>query len=316
MKLWFRKSQGADTAVATETAVSEDVLVIDDPTGALDTSPGKPPASVNPPAQAQPPAPAASAAEKPAGAQAPNGRSLFKQLLAGLYDAVLITDVKGHVINTNGRMTESFGYTADETWNLPIDRLVPGINDVLIAKILQGLTGERYVMIEGRCTRKDQSTFPAEIAISRIELVNDGNLLFCVRNIERRQVQVNRLRIARRLLDQIPVAAVACDRKAIIRVINLPMARMLGYDTADTLTDQPFSCVWNEPRAAEVVQLVLAGEMVKEPIAMVNRRGHQLNLVATLTPDLDAHSKVGGFLATFTSAAVVSLNPHSGESKD
>ena len=315
MKLWFRKSQGADAAVATEPAVGEDVLVIEDPAGALETSPGQPPAIAHASAQPQPP-PAPSAAETTTGAQAPNGRSLFKQLLNGLYDAVLITDVKGHVINTNGRMTESFGYAADETWDLPIDRLVPGINDVLIAKILQGLTGEHYVMIEGRCTRKDQSTFPAEIAISHIELVNDGNLLFCVRNIERRQIQVNRLRTARRLLDQIPVAAVACDRKAIIRVINLPMARMLGYDMADALTDQPFSCVWNEPRAAEVVQRILNGEMVKEPIAMVNRRGHRLNLVATLTPDLDAHSKVGGFLATFTSAAVVSLTPHSGESKD
>jgi hypothetical protein len=43
---------------------------------------------------------------------------------------------------------------------------------------------------------------------------------------------------------------------------------------------------------------------------VVNTRGKQLQLVISLTPDLDAHKKPIGFLASFTSAAVISLSNH------
>ena len=63
-------------------------------------------------------------------------RSLYKQLLGGLYDAVLVTDPKGHVIDINNRVTYFFNYTPEETWDLPISTLIPGVNTALISRIL------------------------------------------------------------------------------------------------------------------------------------------------------------------------------------
>jgi PAS domain S-box-containing protein len=302
MKLWFKKSSEGKPETGRGAAGEPDALPdqpgIASPSDNAKASPhtGTPDTA----APSAPPPPSAEAGQSP--------RALFQQLLDGQYDAVLITDLKGHIVNTNRRMQEFFGYAADESWDLPIGRLVPGITQTMILQILRGLAQERYVLIEGRCIRKDEHSFPAEIAISQIALATDGNLLFSVRNIERRQQLMQRLQSARRLLDQIPTPAVACDKEGRIKVANLAMAKMLGYDTSDVLLDQPFSCVWNEQRAADVVARALNGESVKEPITLINRRGRTLHLVITLSPEQDARDKDVGFLAAFTSASVVTLN--------
>lgn len=309
MKLWFRKSTGAGVEVP-DTATVETVT----PPEKAPTAPG---AGTLRPSDAPPgdaaaahPPPRSTASPSPGGDSGPSSRSLFKQILDSQYDAVLITDLKGHIVNTNRRTQDYFGYAPDETWDLPIGHLVPGITDAMLQQILTGLARERHVLIDGRCVRKDESGFPAEIAISQITLTNDGNLLFCIRNIERRHLTMQRLQSTRRLLDQIPTPAVACDRESRIKVANLALARMLGHESPDLLENQPFSCVWNEPRAAEVVARVLGGETVKEPIVVMNLRGKPLHLVASLAPEQDAREKAIGFLASFTSAAVVSLNSH------
>ena len=41
-------------------------------------------------------------------------KSLFRQFLAGMYDAVVITDPNGHILEVNRRAVEHFGYNEDE----------------------------------------------------------------------------------------------------------------------------------------------------------------------------------------------------------
>lgn len=301
MKLWFKKTSEAGAGAAGAAAV--------DPAPAADTATDAAATQADTVSQA-PHSPAADPTPPPATPPAAGGqssRAIFRQILDGQYDAVLITDLKGHIVETNRRTQELFGYAPDETWDLPVSRLIPGITDTMIQQILDGLARERHIMIEGRCVRKSEGAFAGEIAISQIAFTNDGNLLFCIRNIERRHMAQQRLLSARRLLDQIPTPAVACDREGRIRAVNVALARMLGHESPDLLVDQPFSCVWNEPRAAEVVARVLGGETVKEPITVMNLRGKPLQLVVTMAPEQDTRDKAVGFLASFTSAAVVTL---------
>ena len=46
-------------------------------------------------------------------------RSLFRQLLAGMYDAVLITDPNGHLLELNPRAKEFLQYETDEVMDSP-----------------------------------------------------------------------------------------------------------------------------------------------------------------------------------------------------
>jgi PAS domain S-box-containing protein len=234
-------------------------------------------------------------------------RSLYKQLLGGLYDAVLITDPKGHVIDINTRVTNFFNFTREETWDLPISTLIPGVNTALISRIRQGLSGERFVLIDGQCVRKDRSTFAAEIAISSIDLVNDGDLVFSIRNVERRSAQMQKLKSCQNLLNHVPTAAAACDSEARIKVANAALARLLGYARADELGDKPFTVVWKEAGSTDAIKRVLAGELWKETVQVVKASGARIQLTLSLAPELNVRKKAIGFLAAFSPASVVTL---------
>ncbi len=317
MRLWFKKPQeeAAPQTVAdlaAEEGRGQKKNAAQAPLPAVDRGAAVPPTDAPPPA-------AVSARLEPASIQPPetvgkmsasyksDHRSLYKQLLAGLYDAVLITDPKGHIIDINARVTEFFNYNLEETWDLPISDLIPGVNTTLIARIRQGLSGERFVLIDGRCIRKDRSTFAAEIAISSIDLMNEGDLVFSIRNVDRRHVQMQRLKSCQSLLNHLSAAAAACDTAGNIKVANAALARLLGYAKADDLTDKPLSVIWEEAGSSDVVRRVLAGESWKEVVQVVSTTGTRLQMTLNLAPERDARKKVVGILAALSPAAVVAL---------
>jgi len=311
MKLWFKKPQTAEAAPPT--AVSPDAgesarqkagAEVGRPAGDTAVSPSP---SGEQPREREPASKPAGAVGKGDAEYKSDHRSLYKQLLSGLYDAVLVTDPKGHIIDINARVSDFFNYTLEETWDMPVSELVPGVNATLIARIHKGLAGERFVLLDGRCVRKDRTTFVAEIAISSISLMNDGDLVFCIRNVERRHAQMQRLKSCQNLLNHVVSASAACDEEAKIKVANTALCRLLGYAKTEDLVGKPFALMWKEAGASGVIRRVLEGTAVKETVQIVNASGTRLQMTLSLAPEYDARKKTIGFLASFAPASVVAL---------
>ncbi len=110
---------------------------------------------------------------------------LYYQLMNGLYDAILIMGDHGHVIDCNQRVTPTLGYAREEMWDKHISEFVKGITPKIFADMTQALGDNRQVLITARCSRKDGTTFLAEVGVSTMEL-NGHNLVFAIRNIEKR----------------------------------------------------------------------------------------------------------------------------------
>ncbi|MCA1809114.1 MAG: PAS domain-containing protein [Lentisphaerae bacterium] len=113
-------------------------------------------------AATQPPTPAPSIKEQT------RDRSLYKAVLASLYDAVIIVDHKGFIIASNGRAERFFGHSEADFWNLPCCNLITGFNPLVLGKIRAHVASGRFTVLNANCRRKDGSSFPAEIAISKI----------------------------------------------------------------------------------------------------------------------------------------------------
>ena len=116
---------------------------------------------------------------------------LYYQLMNGLYDAILIMGEHGHVIDSNQRVTPTLGYEREEIWDKHISEFVKGITPKIFADMTQALGDNRQVLITARCTRKDGTSFLAEVGVSVMEL-NGRNLVFSIRNIEKR---ISKMRI-------------------------------------------------------------------------------------------------------------------------
>ncbi|MBT3191951.1 MAG: response regulator [Verrucomicrobia bacterium] len=113
--------------------------------------------------------------------------SPYERLLQSIYDAVLITDSEGAVLECNHRAVDFLQYSQEELQAMPVTRLLCGVDDSVLASIRKNLLAHRYTLIEGSCRRKDGGTFPSEIAVNRLDLDPTGRLCFFIRDISVRK---------------------------------------------------------------------------------------------------------------------------------
>jgi phosphoserine phosphatase RsbU/P len=124
----------------------------------------------------------------------PFGEPDFQALLQNIYDAVLITDPRGQIVNANARAVQFFGFATSEFTGLNVVQLISGATADLFSTIWQTLQGDRFVLIEAWCNRKESDVFPAEISVNRLRLSNIDYLSFFVRNITLRKEAEEQLR--------------------------------------------------------------------------------------------------------------------------
>ena len=113
-------------------------------------------------------------------------RDMYRNLMNALYDAVLLVDEKGHVVDSNTRVEHTFGYSQSEMWDMSLQQLIKGFGPHVLDQLAEPLGEGRPVIIDGRGVRKDGSLFNAEITVSKVKLARIENLLFSVRDIGKR----------------------------------------------------------------------------------------------------------------------------------
>src|ERR1035437_6221032 len=124
--------------------------------------------------------------------------TLYHEFLQSIYDAVLITDWEGHILDGNARSTEFLGYALSELRDMAIFDVICGFDEAILQKICDNLDHDQFTLIEeAYCRRKDQSMFPAEIAINKLHLGNEKHICFFVRDITRRKQDEELLRQTR-----------------------------------------------------------------------------------------------------------------------
>ena len=182
--------------------------------------PEPPPISIVHPPAAEQPQPAEEP-PAPAEAKGPTQRELYRSLMDALYDAVLLVDDKGHVVDSSIRVEHVFGYTPGDMWDMSLSQLIRGFTPVIFTQLAQPLSENRPVIMSGRGVRKDGSLFDAEVSVSKVKLLRNDTMLFAVRDVTRRNESIKEKLMAQ--LQAKPAAAPAtppttkvlrCVRKA------------------------------------------------------------------------------------------------------
>ena len=120
----------------------------------------------------------------------------YDKLLESVYDGVFITDRRGVIVDFNGRAAEFFVMDEAQLLGLPVVELISGADERLIDTVLMNLNSSRYTLIEARCRRANGTSFPAEIAVNQVDLDNEGQLCFFVRDITLRRQTMDALEAA------------------------------------------------------------------------------------------------------------------------
>ncbi|MDD4871318.1 MAG: ATP-binding protein [Kiritimatiellae bacterium] len=126
----------------------------------------------------------------------------LKALFENLYDAALITDLTGRIIDANMRAVQYFQYTSQELAEGSIPDIIVGVDATVLQNICNNLVNDKFTLIQAHCTRKDGSYFPAEIASSRLHLSASEYLCFFIRDITTRREAEDEIKLARDELEQ------------------------------------------------------------------------------------------------------------------
>ena len=145
-----------------------------------------------------------------------------------MYDAVVITDPNGHILDINPRATEHFGYELDDVLDQPVSRLIPGLQPEVVQRIRKGLEGDRHVMINANGRDRDERKFACEVTVSVIDLMNPGDLVFTIRNIEKRRAIMTAYISKVNAFDVSAAALFVCDAAGRLTGTNRAFRSLFG----------------------------------------------------------------------------------------
>ncbi len=111
----------------------------------------------------------------------------FRELLESVYDAILITDIKGNIVKVNARAEEFFLMERELLCQTTARKLISGFTDAVYEKVVQSLEDHKHILLDAMCVRSDQTAFPAEVAVHRIYLTPNAQLCFSIRDVTARK---------------------------------------------------------------------------------------------------------------------------------
>jgi len=219
-------------------------------------------------------------------------RSLFRQLLQGMYDAVVITDPSGHILELNPRAKEFFQHETDGMMDRPISLLIPGVTPPMLQRIRKGLDEARHMMLDAKCRAKDGSSFAAEVTVSVIDLLDPGDLVFTVRNTERRRRQIETFRTKENAFNVSQAALFACSPDGFFREVNAAFLDMFDFSSVEEAQKASFADVMNDDPLPDLFAQALAGTPSQTRIRAESDDGCE-EIEISLAPDLQGKKTRG-----------------------
>ena len=225
-------------------------------------------------------------------------KSLFRQFLAGMYDAVVITDPNGHILEVNPRAEEHFGYTQEEVLDKPISFYIPGLSPEIVQRIRKGLEDDRHMMIDANGLNKDGTKFACEVTVSIIDMMDAGDLVFTVRNVERRRRVREMLRAKENAFQISQAALFACDAEGRFTQVNDSFLQMFGLDDEEEAKAHVFGDFMNDDPLPDNFKKALEGEDSTIGIVAESDEGEDDDEIEiTLAPNRDGR-KIRGVVGS------------------
>lgn len=189
-------------------------------------------------------------------------RALYYELMDGLYDALLILDEHGHIVDCSKRVSELLGYSREDAWDLPIDKVITGMSSQMFAHLKRNLAENHHILIDARCFRQDGTSFAGEVGVSTLSLTRGNNIVFAIRNIERRKNAMDELRKCQAALEIALVPTFVCDTDGFFQIVNQALLDSFGIPDASQAKSVRFVDLL--PDAARLFLKAACGEKVRE----------------------------------------------------
>jgi PAS domain S-box-containing protein len=182
--------------------------------------------------------------------------SKYSQLLQSIYDAAIITDIEGHIIDSNVRASEFLQFTHSEFNGQSILDIISGSDGSLLKTLCQNLQNEKFALLQAYCLRKDQTFFPAEIAVNALKF-EQMFLCFFIRDVTLRKKAEEMLRTEHNAIQNAGNGIVIADVSARVEYANPAFLQMWGLERPEDIIGKDIRSLISDQTTAEMVGKVL-----------------------------------------------------------
>ncbi len=163
------------------------------------------------------------------------GLTRYQELLDSIYDAAVITDLKGTITEVNARVVQFLQWSKTELAGVSIGDVIDGADEALVGTLARNLEHQRFTLIQAHCVRKDGTFFPSEIAVNRLRS-GAGSLCFFIRDITVRRQAEEMLRTEHCAIQNAANGIAIANLEGLLEYVNPAFAAMLDSGSPEELT--------------------------------------------------------------------------------
>jgi PAS domain S-box-containing protein len=233
----------------------------------------------------------------PARAETRVGGADFQQLFQSVYDGAIIAETNGEIVDSNSRAQEFLKRTRNELRAASITDIISGADTSTVSTLNASLEVDRFVLIQAYCSRKDESIFPAEIAVNRLLVDNRHYLCIFIRDVTRRREAEEMLRTVHNAIQNTSAGIAITNRHGQIEYVNNATARFWGQDRREALIGKHLKDLFPEGTQAEdMVQTVMAGSSWTGEISLLSSEGAAVHIQVVAAANRDAEDQLAGMV--------------------
>jgi PAS domain S-box-containing protein len=159
----------------------------------------------------------------------------FKFISDQANDAHDLVDEEGRLLYVNRRACERLGYTEAEMLRMNLSDIDPMCPPEKVKELFRILANGRVAPFESLRRRKDGTTFPVEVSMTRVTFEGQPYIFIVARNITERKRAEQRFRLA---VESAHNAMVMTNQHGTILLANAQSERLFGF-TRDELLGMP-----------------------------------------------------------------------------
>lgn len=240
-------------------------------------------------------------AQAAAAAPEPLELAAYHSLLHSIYDGVVIADEFGRVTEINERAEALFRATRGDLCAASVFDLISGADPALLASLDEQTGSHRHALIQAYCLRRDQTVFPAEIAVSRLALGDLPLLCFLVRDVTVRRQTEEMLWTEHNAIQNSGSAIAVVNLEGFLEYANPAMARMWGFEGHDALLGTDFRVLLGDALAADAIMnaVLTAGKTWMGEMDARRQNGERFHVQVSATCNRLSDEFVAGFVVSF-----------------
>ena len=176
---------------------------------------------------------------------------LFRTLVDQSNDSIHVVDPKTlRFLDANQKACDQLGYSREEQLSLGVFDIAPQVTPISAAKVSAQLNTTGSVAMEGLHRRKDGSTFPVELSLTRMQLEREYTVVVARDITERKQAE-ERLREYERVVEGLEERIVVVDReyryvianRAFLHHRRFSREQVIGRTVAEIVDPETFETV-------------------------------------------------------------------------